>query len=204
MEESREDRNTQQEQIPKFRGLYRYVKISVKALDRIILACIAVIVIVVALEMRNPGFTITFDSKGGTDVPAHNQMYGELLDGKSVAKNWVVKKQQKDNFTYYYIFEILMGCKDEFSYLHIKTQIIVYDKDGWQTEDFASLCEAFWYYGDVGYEDVMIDMPRGIFWALQGLSVDELYELGKGSFDILEEVIGAWIKYESEQVKLYQ
>ena len=34
--------------------------------------------------------------------------------------------------------------------------------------------------------------------------VDELYELGKGSFDILEEVIGAWIKYESEQVKLYQ
>jgi len=34
--------------------------------------------------------------------------------------------------------------------------------------------------------------------------VDELYELGKGSFDILEEVIDAWIKYESEQVKLYQ
>ena len=30
--------------------------------------------------MRNPGFTITFDSKGGTDVPAHNQMYGQLLE----------------------------------------------------------------------------------------------------------------------------
>ena len=69
-----------EEQVPKFRGSYRYVKISVKALDRIILACIAVILIVVALEMRNPGFTITFDSKGGTDVASQNQMYGELLE----------------------------------------------------------------------------------------------------------------------------
>ena len=72
--------NPNEEQVPKFRGLYRYVKISVKALDRIILGCIAVILIVVALEMRNPGFTITFDSKGGTDVAAQNQMYGELLE----------------------------------------------------------------------------------------------------------------------------
>ena len=80
MEESRTNLETPEEQVPRFRGLYRYVKISVKSLDRIIIACIAVILIVVALEMRNPGFTITFDSKGGTDVPAHNQMYGELLE----------------------------------------------------------------------------------------------------------------------------
>ena len=72
--------NPNEEEIPKFRGLYRYVKISVKALDRIIIACIAVILIVVVLEMRSPGFTVTFDSKGGSDVPAQNQMYGELLE----------------------------------------------------------------------------------------------------------------------------
>lgn len=80
MEESRANPDVQEEQVPKFRGLYRYVKISVKTLDRIILACIAVIVLVVALELRNPGFTVSFDSKGGTDVPAQNQMYGELLE----------------------------------------------------------------------------------------------------------------------------
>ena len=66
--------------VPKFRGLYRHVNISVKALDTIIVACIAVIILVVALEMRNPGFTITFDSKGGTDVASRNQMYGQLLE----------------------------------------------------------------------------------------------------------------------------
>ena len=80
MEDQRKTPASQEEQIPKFRGLYRHVNISVKALDRIIVACIAVILIVVALEMRNPGFTVTFDSRGGSDVPSHNQMYGQLLE----------------------------------------------------------------------------------------------------------------------------
>ena len=62
-----------------FRGLYKHVKISVKTLDIIIVSCIALIVILVALDLRNPGFTITFDSKGGTDVAPQNQMYGDLL-----------------------------------------------------------------------------------------------------------------------------
>ena len=80
MEDNKNNQELQEEQIPRFRGLYRHVKISVKALDYIIAACIAVIVIVVALELRNPGFTITYDSRGGTDVSANNQMYGELLE----------------------------------------------------------------------------------------------------------------------------
>ena len=79
MEENRTDTPVERE-TPKFRGLYRHVKISVRALDWIIGICIAVILVVFALEMRDPGFTITFDSRGGTDVPAQNQMYGELLD----------------------------------------------------------------------------------------------------------------------------
>ena len=70
----------QEEQIPPFRGLYRHVKISVKALDCIIVACIAVILIVVALELRDPGYTISFDSKGGTDVAAQTDlMYGDRV-----------------------------------------------------------------------------------------------------------------------------
>lgn len=80
MEENRNNFEQQEEQLPRFRGLYRNVKISVRSLDYIIMACIAVIIIVVALELRNPGFTITYDSRGGTDVMANNQMYGELLE----------------------------------------------------------------------------------------------------------------------------
>ena len=79
MEDPRND-TPAQEHIPKFRGLYRHVKISVKALDCIIVACIAVILIVFAYEMINPGYTVTFDSKGGTDVAAQQYDYGEKLE----------------------------------------------------------------------------------------------------------------------------
>ncbi len=63
-----------------FRGLYKHVKISVRALDIIIVCCIALILLLVALELTDPGFTVTFDSNGGTDVAAQTQMYGELVD----------------------------------------------------------------------------------------------------------------------------
>ena len=80
MRDNRNNTENREEQLPKFRGLYRNVNISVRSLDYIIAACIAVILLVVALELREPGFTINFDSCGGTDVTAVTQMYGELLD----------------------------------------------------------------------------------------------------------------------------
>ena len=69
-----------EEQVPKFRGLYRYVNISVKQLDMIIAACILVIIIVVAIELMDPGFTVSFNSLGGTDVAPQEQMYGDLIE----------------------------------------------------------------------------------------------------------------------------
>jgi uncharacterized repeat protein (TIGR02543 family) len=78
MEEKQSQTSTEQN-IPPFRGLYRHVKISVKALDWIIVACIAVILIVVCIEMQDPGFTVTFDAKGGTDIPSQNCMWGQTI-----------------------------------------------------------------------------------------------------------------------------
>ena len=75
-----EEVQKQEEQVPKFRGLYRYVNISVKQLDMIIGLCILVILIVVAIELMDPGFTVNFNSLGGTDVAPQEQMYGELID----------------------------------------------------------------------------------------------------------------------------
>lgn len=80
MEDPRTGSAPEEEGTPKFRGLYKKVNISVKTLDCIILICLLVIVIFLAIELRNPGFTITFDSRGGSDVASQNQMYGELLE----------------------------------------------------------------------------------------------------------------------------
>ena len=50
---------------PKLRGLYRNVNISVKVLDLVILACVAVIVLAVFFG-QGSGYTVTFDSRGGS------------------------------------------------------------------------------------------------------------------------------------------
>ena len=69
----------EEDKTPKFRGLYRYVHISVKALDRIIIACVAVIIVATIVGLQDPGYSVTFDSRGGTDVAAVKCDYGALL-----------------------------------------------------------------------------------------------------------------------------
>lgn len=68
-----------EQDLPPFRGLYKHVHISVKALDWIIAACIAVIVLVLIIDLQTPGFTVNFDSRGGSDVESVHRMYGEQL-----------------------------------------------------------------------------------------------------------------------------
>ena len=62
-----------------FRGLYKNAKISVQTLDKVIIGGIILMVILVLFGIANNGYTITFDSSGGTDVPAQELMYGDLV-----------------------------------------------------------------------------------------------------------------------------
>ena len=78
-EQQEQSEQEEQKQPKQFRGLYKNVNISVRTLDIIIVSCIALILILLIINLRSPGFTITFDSRGGTDVAPQNQMYGELL-----------------------------------------------------------------------------------------------------------------------------
>lgn len=121
-----EVQNKTEEQPREFRGLYKHVKISVKTLDCIIVTCIAVIVILVALDLRNPGFTITFDSKGGSDVAPQNQMYGELLE---VPEN---PTREGYEFTGWYLDHACDDLWDEEEDI-IECDITLYA--GWELED---------------------------------------------------------------------
>ena len=80
MEENRtQGQEAPQQEVPKFRGLYRYVHISVKALDAIIITCVAVIILVTLFSLRDAGYRVTFDSRGGTDVAAEKYQYGDHI-----------------------------------------------------------------------------------------------------------------------------
>jgi uncharacterized repeat protein (TIGR02543 family) len=63
-----------------FRGLYSKVKISVQTLDKIIIGGIIVGILLVLYGVANNGYNVTFNSRGGTDVPAQTEvMYGDYV-----------------------------------------------------------------------------------------------------------------------------
>ena len=79
MDEIRQTSNSENEESRKLKGLYKGVNVSVKTLNIIIIACVLLIIILVAMDLRDPGLTVSFDSLGGSDVASQQQMYGELL-----------------------------------------------------------------------------------------------------------------------------
>ena len=74
-----EDQTPRKEPESSFRGLYKNVKISVQTLDKVIIGGIILMVILILFGVANNGYTITFDSHGGTDVPAQELMFGDLV-----------------------------------------------------------------------------------------------------------------------------
>ena len=75
-----------QEQTPRkepersFRGLYSKVTISVKTLDKVIIGGIAVIILLVLFGIANNGYSVSFNSRGGTDVASQTDlMYGDYV-----------------------------------------------------------------------------------------------------------------------------
>ncbi|MDE7030218.1 MAG: InlB B-repeat-containing protein [Lachnospiraceae bacterium] len=77
-----EKNNTQNAPAPQrqLRGLYSKVNISVRSLNIIILVLAAALVVCMAVGVSNGGFTVSFDTLGGTAVESQKHMYGELLD----------------------------------------------------------------------------------------------------------------------------
>ena len=64
-----------------FKGIYKNVKISVKTLDFVIVGGILLMILLVIYGIANNGYTVTFDSRGGTDVPSQTDvMYGEFVE----------------------------------------------------------------------------------------------------------------------------
>ena len=75
-----EERTPEKQPEKDFKGIYKNVKISVKTLDFVIVGGILVMVLLVLFGIANNGYTVSFDSKGGTDVAAQTDlMYGDYV-----------------------------------------------------------------------------------------------------------------------------
>lgn len=60
-------------------GLYKNVKVSVKTVERVILVMFALLLVLLIAGISAGGYTVSFDARGGTDVPSQELEYGELV-----------------------------------------------------------------------------------------------------------------------------
>ena len=60
-------------------GLYKHVKVSARTVEYIILALIVVLLGCVLFGAANGGYTVSFDSRGGTGVEPQKLAYGDLV-----------------------------------------------------------------------------------------------------------------------------
>ena len=73
-----EERTPEKQPEKDFKGIYKNVKISVKTLDIVIVGGILLMIALVLFGVANNGYTVSFDSKGGTDVAAQTDLkYGD-------------------------------------------------------------------------------------------------------------------------------
>lgn len=82
MEDKRENGgSSEQDKEPEreFRGLYKYVKISERSLNWIIIVLGAALVICFGIGYVNRGYMVDFDARGGTVVESQKRMYGDLV-----------------------------------------------------------------------------------------------------------------------------
>lgn len=76
-----EDNNTMSLNIErKPGGLYRNVKMSVKTADKLILIGIIVLIACMIFAVSHAGFTVTFNTDGGSQIENQKVMYGQLVE----------------------------------------------------------------------------------------------------------------------------
>lgn len=61
-------------------GLYKNVNVPVKSVNLVVIALLAIVVILTLVGQVNSGFTVRFDSRGGSDVAVQKLEYGALID----------------------------------------------------------------------------------------------------------------------------
>ena len=60
-------------------GLYKNVKVPVRVVEYVIIALIVLLIGCVVFGAATGGYTVTFDSQGGTKVDAQKLEYGDLV-----------------------------------------------------------------------------------------------------------------------------
>jgi hypothetical protein len=109
---------------------------------------------------------------------------------------YVLKDVVKGDYTYRYMISFYGDTDDyqDFGSLYLVFVIYVLNSNKKIVERFNALTEMFWYEGD-SQESALLkeDGFASLIYILNQLTTDDMYELGRPYFEVIEEVIDAWL-----------
>ena len=84
--------------------------------------------------------------------------------------------------------------RQDFGNFSLVFEIYVLNSNKKIVEDFNALTEMFWYEGD-SQESALLkeDGFASLIYILNQLTTDDMYELGRPYFVVMEEVVDAWL-----------
>ena len=104
-------------------GLYRNVKMSVKTADRLILIGIIVLIACMIFAVSHAGFTVTFNTDGGSQIENQKVMYGQLVE--------VEENPVKEGYTFTG-WDTDKDCKNQFDVTKDKVSDSITLYSGWE------------------------------------------------------------------------
>ncbi len=79
IDEEGEEGDEEKKEPPRARGLYRYVKISLPTLNKLIVVLCVALVLCILYGIQDRGYMVDFDSQGGTPVESEKLMYSDKV-----------------------------------------------------------------------------------------------------------------------------
>ena len=120
----------------------------------------------------------------------------EEYEDPMLFNGYVLKDVVKGDFTYRYVISFYGDTynRQDFGNFSLVFEIYVLNSNKKIVEDFNALTEMFWYEGD-SQESALLkeDGFASLIYILNLLTTDDMYELGRPYFVVMEEVVDAWL-----------
>lgn len=164
------------------RGVYGKKDAPIRVLDKFIIGAILLIVIFIGAFAMNGGFSITFNSNGGTEVNYQKVQYGELIEEPSdvikpgyVLEQWATSEDE--TIAEVWDFEVDTVVEDmELVAIWTPAEITVkFDLDGGNVDGAESVEDIIVIYGDVYIGLPIVEKEGYTFegWIYSGNMIDE-------------------------------
>lgn len=164
------------------KGIYGKKDAPIRVLDKFIIGAIALIIVFICAFTLNGGFSITFESDGGSEVSYQKVKYGELIEEPTdiikagyVLEKWVTSEDETLAVEWDFSEDTVENDMELFAIWTPAEIVVKFDLDGGLVDGEGSAEEQVVSYGSVYGDLPTVEKDGYVFggWVYSGNVIDE-------------------------------